>query len=92
MSRSEDCSTPDQYEAVFNICKRHPGERGGIVSFAVTRILNDRTPHFNRVQLIRLVETLTTKTFDKSCYPMFGWTEDEIPGEAGPYIDAGIQY
>ncbi|MFA5089393.1 MAG: hypothetical protein WC552_10215 [Candidatus Omnitrophota bacterium] len=58
----------------------------------MTRILDENTHHYNRVHLIRLVETLTNKTFDTSCYTMYGWPENQIPDEARIYINIGLDY
>ena len=71
---------------LLRLHNRYPLDQEPYLSIIVDSILDKNTAHFNRVQLIYVLEKVTGETFG---YPMIGY--DEVPPELEPEIKQGLQ-
>lgn len=80
-------SDENHVKNIVRLYKKNPAAREAYLAYIVSGIL-DSDIHYSRVQLIRTLELLTGEEFG---YYMSGCSNREIPEEAKPQIEQGLE-
>lgn len=93
VNSGDDCSHLNQISSLESICGRRPAEEcEQLVDIIVKDILEKDKPYFNRVLLIKALESITGESFRESGFPLSNKYYDKIPEEESVNVERGLNY